>query len=43
MVGSGAYDDTDSIDYVDSNYSIDATDEGDVDEFEEVKEPPVAE
>ena len=43
MVGSGAYDDTDSIDYVGSNYSIDATDEGDVDEFEEVKEPPVAE
>ena len=40
---SGAYDDTDSIDYVGSNYSIDATDEGDVDEFEEVKEPPVAE
>lgn len=45
MVGSGAYDDTDSIDYVDSNYSMDVTDEGgnDVDEFVEVTEPPAAE
>ena len=43
MVGSGAYDDSDSIDYVGSNYSIDMTDEGDVDEFEEVTEPPVTE
>ena len=43
MVGSGAYDDSDSIDDVGSNYSIDMTDEGDVDEFEEVTEPPVTE
>jgi beta-lactam-binding protein with PASTA domain len=43
MVGSGAYDESDSVDYVSSDYAIDVTDEGDVDEFEEVKEPPVAE
>lgn len=45
MVGSGAYDDTDSIDYVNSNYSMDVTDEGgnEVDEFVEVTEPPVTE
>jgi hypothetical protein len=42
MVGSGAYDDTDSVDYVDSNYPIDVT-EGGVDDFEEVTEAPVAE
>ena len=42
MVGSGAYDDADSIDYVDSNYSIDVI-EGGVDDFEEVTEAPVAE
>ena len=43
MVGSGAYDESDSIDYVGSEYSTIVTDEGDVDEFEEVKEPPVEE
>ena len=43
MVGSGAYDESDSVDYVSSDYAIDVTDEGDVDEFEEVTEPPVAE
>ena len=42
MVGSGAYDDADSIDYVDSNYSIDVI-EGGVDDFEEVTETPVGE
>ena len=43
MVGSGAYDESDSVDYVGSNYSIEVSDESDVDEFEEVTEPPVAE
>ena len=43
MVGSGAYDESDSVDYVDSNNSFNGTDEGDVDEFEEVSEPPADE
>ena len=45
MVGSGTYDESDSINYVGSDYSTDMTDEGDVevDDFEEVKEPPVTE
>ena len=43
MVGSGTYDDSSDVDYVDSNYANDAMDDGDVDDFEEVTEPPVAE
>ena len=43
MVGSGTYDDSSDVDYVDSNYSNDVMGDGDVDDFEEVTEPPVAE
>ena len=43
MVGSGAYDESSDVDYIDGGYSSNETDEGDVDEFEEVTEPPVAE
>ena len=43
MVGSGTYDDSSDVDYVYSNYANDAMDDGDVDDFEEVTEPPVAE
>lgn len=43
MVGSGAYDDTDSIDYVSSDYSTDMMGGGDTDDFEEVTEAPAGE
>ena len=43
MVGSGAYDESDSIEYVGSANSYDMTDEGNVDEFVEITEPPVSE
>ena len=43
LVGSGAYDDADSVDFVDSGYDGDMPDEGDIDEFEEVTEPPMVE
>ena len=44
MVGSGTYDESSDVDYVDSGSSLDVTtDDGDVDEFEEVTEPPVSE
>lgn len=44
MVGSGTYDESSDVDYVDSGSSLDmTTDDGDVDEFEEVTEPPVSE
>ena len=43
MVGSGTYDESSDVDYVDSNNSSNGMDEGDVDEFEEVTEPPVSE
>lgn len=43
MVGSGAYDESDSVDYVSSGSSIDIMNDGDIDEFEEVTEAPVAE
>lgn len=43
MVGSGTYDESADVDYVEGGYSSGGTDEGDVDEFEEVTEPPVAE
>jgi beta-lactam-binding protein with PASTA domain len=43
IVGSGAYDDSDSVDFVDSGYDGDMPDEGDIDEFEEVTEPPMVE
>ena len=43
MVGKGTFDDTEDVDYVDALYSVGAEEEGDVDEFEEVKEPPVGE
>ena len=43
MVGSGAFDESDSVDYVGSGYSSDMIDEDDVDEFEEVTESPVME
>jgi hypothetical protein len=43
MVGSGAFDESDSVDYVGSGYSSDMIDEGDVDEFEEVTESPLME
>ena len=42
MVGSGTYDESTDVDYVDSNYDGDqtGTENGDVDDFEEVTEPP---
>lgn len=44
MVGSGTYDESSDVDYVDSGSSLDVTtDDGDVDEFEEVTAPPVSE
>jgi hypothetical protein len=43
LVGSGAYDDSDSVGFVDSGYDGDMPDEGDIDEFEEVTEPPMVE
>jgi beta-lactam-binding protein with PASTA domain len=43
MVGSGTYDETDDIDYVDgSDYGVNGVDSGGVDDFEEVTEPPTA-
>ena len=43
MVGSGTYDESADVDYVDGGYSSDAMNEDDVDEFEEVAESPVTE
>ena len=43
MVGSGSYDESSDVDYVDGGYSSSESNEGDVDEFVEVTEPPVAE
>ena len=43
MVGSGAFDDSDDVDYVDADNSSEFSSDGDVDDFEEVTEPPVAE
>ena len=43
MVGSGTYDESSDVNYIDGGYSSNETGEGDVDEFEEVTEPPVAE
>ena len=43
MVGSGTYDESADVDYVDSGSSLDMSDEDDVDEFEEVTEAPVGE
>lgn len=44
MVGSGMYDESDDVSYVDGdNQSYDMTGESEVDEFEEVTEPPVTE
>ncbi len=39
MVGKGTYDDTDDLEYIDPELA--APQEGDIDDFEEVKEPPV--
>lgn len=43
MVGSGTYDESADVDYVDSGSSLDMSDEDDVDDFEEVTEAPVGE
>ena len=43
MVGSGTYDESADVDYVDSGSSPDMSNEDDVDEFVEVSEPPAAE
>ena len=43
MVGSGTYDDSADLDYVDSGSSLGVTDNDDADDFEEVTEPPVSE
>ncbi len=43
MVGSGAYDESDSVDYVSYDYSLEMADGDDIDDFEAVTEPPVAE
>ena len=43
MVGSGTYDESADVDYVDSGSSLDMSDGDDVDEFEEVTEAPVGE
>lgn len=43
MVGSGTYDESTDVDYVDSDDSSMMTGEGDVDEFEEIVEPAVTE
>jgi len=37
MIGKGTYDETEDIEYVEPTYSVD--EEGEVDDFEEVKEP----
>ncbi len=47
MVGSGAYDETSGVDFVESGYGsddviVDSGGAGDIDEFVEVTEPPVA-
>lgn len=39
MVGKGTVDDTDDIEYIDPTYT---PEDGDMDDFEEVKEPPTA-
>lgn len=39
MVGKGTFDDTDDIEYIDPAYT---PEDGDMDDFEEVKEPPTA-
>ncbi|MDE5571513.1 MAG: penicillin-binding protein, partial [Prevotella sp.] len=39
MVGKGTVDDTDDIEYIDPTYTLE---DGDMDDFEEVKEPPTA-
>ena len=43
MVGSGTYDESADVDYVDSGSSPDMSNEDEVDEFVEVSEPPAAE
>jgi beta-lactam-binding protein with PASTA domain len=43
MVGSGSFDDSADVDYVDADSSLEFSDDGGVDDFEEVKAPPVAE
>ena len=43
IIGSGAFDDSDDVDYVDADNSSEFSSDGDVDDFEEVTEPPVAE
>lgn len=41
MVGSGTYDESSDVDYVDSEEPIDIIESGDMDDFEVVTEPPV--
>ncbi len=43
MVGSGSYDDSLDVDYVDADHPIDLMEGGDIDSFEEVTEPPIGE
>jgi hypothetical protein len=43
MVGSGTIDESDDVDYVSPDYSLDLIEGGTVDDFDEVTEPPVSE
>jgi len=43
MVGSGSYDDSLDVDYVDADHPIELMEGGDIDSFEEVTEPPIGE
>ena len=43
IVGSGTYDESADVDYVDGGYSTNMTNEDEVDEFEEVTESPATE
>ena len=43
MVGSGTIDESEDVDYVDNDYSIQVTEVGGIDDFEEVTDAPISE